>query len=150
MAGQIDRIDQVGDAFKVIDYKTGLYWEDDWKGTFGGGRKLQHALYGIAAVQLLRRNIPNPRVDEGIYYFTSVKGRQTVKAIPTQSVSTVRAVLSDLRQVIAEGTFVHAEDASACKFCDYGPACGEARAHAESKIENSPLLESYRRLVSYD
>ena len=42
-----------------------------------------------------------------------------------------RAVISDLREVIASGTFIHAEDESACKFCDYGPACGsKARANS--------------------
>ena len=55
IAGRIDRIDKVGPTeFQVLDYKTGGYWRDDWKGTFNGGRRLQHALYGLAAVELLR------------------------------------------------------------------------------------------------
>ena len=63
IAGRIDRIDKVGPAeFQVLDYKTGGFWRDDWKGTFNGGRRLQHALYGLAAVELLRQRYPkNPR-----------------------------------------------------------------------------------------
>src|SRR5206468_13040803 len=54
IAGRIDRIDKVGAAsFEVLDYKTGGFWRDNWKGAFNGGRRLQHALYGLAAVELL-------------------------------------------------------------------------------------------------
>jgi ATP-dependent helicase/nuclease subunit B len=152
LAGQIDRIDQVGvNEFEVIDYKTGGYWADDWDGTFGGGRKLQHALYGLAAIEILKQKVKDPKVTKGVYYFPSSKGRQTVKEIPAQSKATVRKVLGDLREVIASGSFIHAQDESACKFCDYGPACGSnAHQHAAPKIANSELLESYRRLVSHE
>ena len=55
LTGRIDRIDQIGpSSFEVIDYKTGGYWADDWAtGVFAGGRRLQHALYGLAATKLL-------------------------------------------------------------------------------------------------
>ena len=46
----------------MLDYKTGGFWRDDWKGTFNGGRRLQHALYGLAAVELLRARYKNPKV----------------------------------------------------------------------------------------
>jgi ATP-dependent helicase/nuclease subunit B len=152
LAGQIDRIDQVGNnECEIIDYKTGGYWADEWSGTFGGGRKLQHALYGLAAVELLKKEVKNPKVTKGVYYFPSAKGRQTVKEIPTQSQATVRKVLGDLRDVIASGSFIHADDESACKFCDYGPACGSsAHQNAAPKIANSELLASYRNLVSHE
>ena len=55
IAGRIDRINEVGAAtFEVLDYKTGGYWRDSWKGVFAGGRRLQHALYGLAALELLK------------------------------------------------------------------------------------------------
>ena len=64
IAGRIDRIDKVGPRrFEVIDYKTGGFWRDDWTGTFNGGRRLQHALYGLAAVELLRRSYKKAKVD---------------------------------------------------------------------------------------
>src|ERR1700730_17904148 len=77
IAGRIDRIDKVGTAtFEVVDYKTGGFWRDNWKGTLNGGRRLQHALYGLAAVELLRKKYENPKVTAGVYYFSSHKGRQ--------------------------------------------------------------------------
>jgi ATP-dependent helicase/nuclease subunit B len=67
VAGRIDRINQVGNAFEVLDYKTGGFRRDDWKGVFNGGRRLQHALYGLAAIELLRSHYSraNPAVDSG-------------------------------------------------------------------------------------
>src|SRR5262245_5797289 len=48
IAGRIDRIDKVGPAsFEVLDYKTGGFWRPEWTGVFKGGRRLQHALYGL-------------------------------------------------------------------------------------------------------
>ena len=135
----------------MIDYKTGGYWEPDWKGTFSGGKKLQHALYGLAAVELLKRLVKKPTIDGAVYYFPSVKGRQTRKAIKTQAAATVVKVLSDLRQVIASGLFVHAPDESACKWCDFGPACGAAMGpRAAQKITNDSSLAPYRSLVGHD
>ncbi len=151
LAGQIDRIDQIGpSSFEVIDYKTGGYWEPDWQGTFGGGRKLQHALYGLAAVEILKRLVKKPTIDGAVYYFPSVKGRQTRKVITTQAAAKVTAVLSDLRQVIASGLFVHAPDEAACKWCDFGPACGASMGpRAEQKITNDSSLAPYRSLVRH-
>jgi ATP-dependent helicase/nuclease subunit B len=152
LAGQIDRIDEVGpSSFEVIDYKTGGYWEDDWKGTFASGKKLQHALYGLAAVEILKRTVKKPAVTNGVYYFPSVKGRQTRKVIPTQALATVTAVLGDLRQVIASGTFVHASEKKACKWCDFGAACGgSAPERAKQKISGDAALAAYRKLEAHD
>ncbi|MEO8260498.1 MAG: PD-(D/E)XK nuclease family protein, partial [Acidobacteriota bacterium] len=57
LAGRIDRIDRTGETtFEIVDYKTGGYYAKKWaSGVFSGGSRLQHALYGVAAVQLLRR-----------------------------------------------------------------------------------------------
>ena len=133
LAGQIDRIDQVGESdFEVIDYKTGGYWDDDWRGTFGGGTKA--AACALRARR--RRDAQAERQKSHGRPAASTTSRapragRRVKAIPTQSAATVRGVLGDLRQVIASGLFVHAADESACKWCDYGPACGsKARASA--------------------
>ena len=76
IAGRIDRINEVGAAtFEVLDYKTGSYWRDDWKGVFAGGRRLQHALYGLAALELLKTRHAKPKLRGGVYYFSSHKGR---------------------------------------------------------------------------
>jgi hypothetical protein len=152
LAGQIDRIDQIGDAsFEVIDYKTGGYFEKDWAGITSGGRKLQHALYGLAAAEILKQRVKSPKVTHGTYYFTSAKGGQERRTIDAMSTAKLTSVLSDLRQVIASGLFVHAPDESACKWCDFGNACGaRVQARAEAKTTGDTGLEFYRKLAAHE
>ena len=151
VVGRIDRIDQIAPStFEIVDYKTGGYWPQDWEGTFAGGRRLQHALYGLAAVELLRRRDRSARVAGAHYYFSSAKGLQTRKTIAAPARDRLAAVLGDLRAVIASGLFIHAADDRACKWCDFGHACGrDAGARAEPK-QNDPLLDPYRRLAAHE
>jgi ATP-dependent helicase/nuclease subunit B len=152
LAGRIDRIDQIGPtSFEIIDYKTGGYFEDKWRGTFAGGRLLQHALYGLAAVELLRRQKRRGAVARGTYYFSSRKGGKERRSIPTQPVAALTEVLSDLRKVIASGLFVHATDKSHCRFCDLSPACGidVAVKQAQAKLQDSKLVP-FRKLVAHE
>jgi ATP-dependent helicase/nuclease subunit B len=152
LAGRIDRIDQIGpSSFEIIDYKTGGYWEKDYEGRFNGGRLLQHALYGLAAVELLRRKHKRATVTQGTYYFSSKKGGKTRLPKPTPSVADVTEVLSDLRDVIASGLFVHATDESGCKFCHLGPACGMSTVvkQAEAKLQD-PRLAPFVKLVAHE
>jgi ATP-dependent helicase/nuclease subunit B len=150
LAGRIDRIDQIGpSSFEIIDYKTGRYFEADWKGTFSGGRRLQHALYGIAAVELLKRKYRRPTIARGVYYFSSAKGQQVRRAIERPSPAATVAVLADLQRVIASGTFVHAIDESACKFCEFGNACGERASEQAATKQADPKLAGYWRMVAH-
>ena len=106
IAGRIDRINEVGAAtFEVLDYKTGGYWRDSWKGVFAGGRRLQHALYGLAALELLKTRHKKPKVRGGVYYFSSHKGRGERVRIEAPALASVGAVLADLREVITSGHF---------------------------------------------
>ena len=52
------------------------------RASFAGGRRLQHALYGLAAVELLKARYKKPKVTAGVYYFSSHKGRQERVRIP--------------------------------------------------------------------
>jgi ATP-dependent helicase/nuclease subunit B len=150
IAGRIDRIDKVGTAsFEVLDYKTGGYWRDNWKGTFNGGRRLQHALYGLAAVELLKTRCKNPKVTAGVYYFSSHKGRQERVRIPAPTPATIAKVLADLRAVIINGQFIRTPDQNDCRFCDYAAACGgNVNRQAEEKLPDSKL-EAYGRLTAH-
>jgi ATP-dependent helicase/nuclease subunit B len=145
IAGRIDRINQVGNAFEVLDYKTGGFYRDDWEGVFEGGRRLQHALYGLAAVELLRAHYRNPRVESSVYYFPSQKGRQEQVRIAAPSPADTRKVLADLRQVLVDGTYPHTTDESDCRFCDYKTACGpQVHEQAETKLQDKKLIATGR------
>lgn len=151
IAGRIDRIDQVGaTTYEIVDYKTGRYWAPDWEGTFARGTRLQHALYGLAALELLKRQDRKASVAGAEYYFTSARGHQERKRILTPSIASVAAVLGDLREVIASGLFVHAPDDEACKWCDYGHACGkDAAARGKAKLSD-PRLAPFVRLAAHE
>jgi ATP-dependent helicase/nuclease subunit B len=145
LAGRIDRVDEVvgaGDrvSFEIVDYKTGTYYEPAWQGTFAKGRRLQHALYGLAAAELLKRRAKAPVVSGAQYYFSSAKGTQERKIIPAPPLAKTADVLADLREVIASGLFVHAPDEEACKWCDFGHACGrQGGAQAAGKMRDARL-----------
>jgi hypothetical protein len=126
LAGQIDRIDRVGpSSFEIVDYKSGTYWAPKWaSGVFAGGTRLQHALYGLAAVQLLRRHYKKSTVSAGVYYFPSFKGGRERRRIPTPSTASVASVLSDLRRMIVSGGFAHTTNKDDCTYCDFQRACG--------------------------
>lgn len=152
IAGRIDRLDDLGrGGFEIVDYKTGRYWEKDWIGTFAGGRRLQHALYGLAAAELLRRNYGKVVIAGAQYYFPSAKGWQKRVQIPAPSVAATGRVLADLRDVIASGLFIHSHDRDRdCKFCDFGAACGR-NAHEAAKVKgNDAALDAYRRLGGHE
>jgi RecB family exonuclease len=151
VAGRIDRIDKVGrDSFQILDYKTGGFYRPEWTGTFKGGRRLQHALYGLAAVKLLRAKYKNPTVAGGVYYFSSRKGRGQRVPITTPSTAALTRVLADLREVILSGTFLHAPDENDCRFCDYKAACPtNVHAQAESKLQDA-RLSAYARLTAHE
>jgi hypothetical protein len=150
LAGRIDRIDQIGpDQFEVIDYKTGWFSEAQWRGTFAGGKRLQHALYGLAAAELLRSRYKSPSIEASEYYFPSARGGQERRRLNGSSLSSVASVLGDLRDVIASGAFVHAPEKDPCRYCDFENACGGASERTSGKLPDSRLAP-YRRLVGHE
>lgn len=151
IAGRIDRIDKVGpSSFEILDYKTGGFYRPEWNGTFKGGRRLQHALYGLAAVELLRAHYQKPVVTGGVYYFSSRKGGRERVPIPAPPPAVLAAVLTDLRELIVNGAFVHAPDEGDCRFCDFKAACvNDVHAQAKAKLQDA-TLDAYRRLAAHD
>jgi RecB family exonuclease len=151
IAGRMDRINEVGPAtFEVVDYKTGGFWRDRWKGVFAGGSRLQHALYGLAAVELLKARYKNPRVIAGVYYFSSHKGRQERVTIPAPTQASIAAVMADLRDVILTGQFIRTPQEDNCRFCDYVAACGgQVNRQAERKSVD-PRFQAFGRLVAHE
>jgi RecB family exonuclease len=158
IAGRIDRINKVGEAtFEVLDYKTGGYWRDSWKGVFAGGRRLQHALYGLAALELLKagretaQKKPGQKLKlrGGVYYFSSHKGRGERVRIEAPALASVGAVLADLREVITSGAFTRTADEDDCTYCDFAAACsGRANAQAKRKLADAKG-DAFKRLANH-
>ena len=152
--GRIDRIDRVGEHdFEVVDYKTGGYFRDDFRGVFRGGRLLQHALYGLAATDLLRSGDSKARVTAGTYYFPSARAGGERETKPTPPITDTAEVLANLLDTVNAGAFVHSEDASDCKFCDFRAACGDSsfeQAAAKIGSTKNKSLKAYRQLQQHD
>jgi ATP-dependent helicase/nuclease subunit B len=148
--GWIDRINRVGAGnYEVADYKTGGYWADDWQGEFDGGRRLQHALYGLAAASLLERRDAKARVVRGVYLFTAVKGHRRRKVIEAPTKAKIVQVLRDLTDVIGNGAFAPADGELGCKWCEFKAAChAEDVTLAAGKVANlaNKVLQPYRDL----
>lgn len=150
LQGKIDRIDRLGDGtFEVIDYKTGSYYEPRYAGTFRGGRLLQHALYGLAASELLKEQYgADARVARGAYYFPSYKGGLERRSIDAPSKAALAQVLGDIREVIATGAFAHAHDDEACRFCEMDTACGKKSAVPRVSMKLADAAMAARRRLA--
>ena len=62
LRGKIDRIDRAGEGvYHVWDYKTGRTYGFDEHRHFRGGRQIQHALYAIAAEQIIKGLLPEAK-----------------------------------------------------------------------------------------
>jgi RecB family exonuclease len=155
LRGRIDRVDKLADGtYEAVDYKTGgAFLPRGLDATFAGGRQLQHALYALVAVELLRETDPLARV-VGSYYFPTRRGTRArqVRAASTQAKAA--DVLRDLFDLLAAGAFVHTPDEDEdCRFCDFSRACGQKAAErADLKIQqadNAPL-EAYRKLNAHE
>lgn len=126
LRGRIDRIDRRTDgAYEVVDYKTGrAFLPGGLYATFAGGRQLQHALYALAAAQLLRRQDPRARVTSSMYYFPTVRGNGQRPSRPQTDQKPLQAVLRDLFELLSAGAFIHTSDKDDCRFCQFHRACG--------------------------
>ena len=150
LRGKIDRIDEVDGRYEIVDYKTGGFFDARYRGTFRAGRLLQHALYGLVAVELLRPVDSNPRIGAGTYYFPSIRGGGQTSSKPHPPPADTMAVLDELFDTVAAGAFVHTADQENCRFCHHAAACGRDHfARAERKISNTAnaALEPYRKLL---
>lgn len=154
LRGRIDRIDRLADgSYEVVDYKTGRdFLPGGLAARFAAGRQLQHALYALAATQLLRAQDPAARVLSSAYYFPTVRGGGQRPARPQVDPAALAAVLRDLFAVLAEGTFVHTAKESDCTFCQFHRACGSdpvGRAKQKLRGAGAAALEAYGRLAKH-
>jgi ATP-dependent helicase/nuclease subunit B len=158
VAGRIDRIDRVGEGrYRVVDYKTGSYRIFEELVEFGKGRILQHALYAIAAEQILRKMKidARPAVVESGYYFPTRKGEGN-KVIRGFNRAAFRALVADLVGILEKGHFVANPglgDGDCEDYCDYAPICGGAAAKDRAKGKkdrNQDVFAIFDRLKEYE
>lgn len=159
--GRIDRINRLARGqYEVVDYKTGGFWADRWRGVFAGGTRLQPALYLRAVDHLLGRHGRKGAASRFRYLFPAVKGHRQQKAIERAAIETLPEVLRDLVDVIGSGTFAVAEDKDKCRFCEYAAAChaedpaagNDPHTRAARKVldPGNSMLDPYRRLRGHD
>ena len=143
LQGRIDRIDRIPDGYSVVDYKTGSYLELGRDGVYSRGRLLQHALYALAAEQLV-----DAKVTESGYYFTSARSPRDWVRFPSPDRAQLRRVLELVMDPLASGVFAHAHEREKdCRFCEFQAACAAHRdEHMRSKLDH-PLLARRRRLL---
>ncbi|MGE0353542.1 MAG: PD-(D/E)XK nuclease family protein [Gemmatimonadales bacterium] len=120
--GQIDRVDQLADgSLRIIDYKTGRsdwYTRDPKLGPFRGGRRLQPAIYAVAAEQVLKRGVSRSE-----YWFPTQKGRNRAVGYGRDELTAAEAVVASLMTHLREGNFVPTNEEDDCKLCDYRDVC---------------------------
>ncbi|MFH1025348.1 MAG: PD-(D/E)XK nuclease family protein [Nitrospirota bacterium] len=153
-AGRIDRIDEIADGeYAVMDYKTGSAYEYNEKNVFNKGKTIQHALYAIAAENILQKLLKNKtvRVSQSGYIFPTEKetGRQIVYARHDKEFIQLLTVIFD---AVKAGIFIPADDKGVCTYCDYTDICGEGiTGNAKLKRNNTENteIEILRQLKNY-
>ncbi|MFC2165411.1 PD-(D/E)XK nuclease family protein [Acidobacteriota bacterium] len=153
--GRIDRIDRISEnLYRIIDYKTGIvsspYETLDY---FGRGKILQHALYSLAAEQIIAKLglEDHPEVVESGYYFPTRRGEGREVLVRRFDRQLLQELLWALIDVLSEGNFIVNPDAS-CDYCDYKPVCpAEAPKKAKSKKDaDETAFSIFERLKEYE
>ncbi len=156
LRGVIDRIDRGADGgFVVWDYKTGSAYGYQEHGYLKRGRQVQHALYAMAAEEILRQmGEQDPRVTVAGYYFPTERGegRRILRSQDKRML--VRQTLGYLFDLLREGMFLPAEDGESCSFCDYREVCCYERAGARTRevlqTNSENYLVPWRRLMKIE
>lgn len=131
--GKIDRIDDVGGALRVVDYKTGRAGRYSPRGDpYNGGRRLQHAIYGLVAESLH----PDREVRIAEYQFPTVKGEGARSSFQSAVLGDPTAVISDLLDITSSGAFLPTDSGEDCRWCDYLAVC---RVRGTDWRTDSPL-----------
>lgn len=156
--GRIDRIDQLVEGegdYCVWDYKTGSAAGYGEQLFFNKGQQVQHALYAIAAEEILRQISPDKpaRVRFAGYIFPSRKGEGWDVSRPVKNRELLVSLLNTACEVVESGTFVASHEASRCRYCEYAAVCipESAVQRAKNLVGNriAVRLDPWRRLQEY-
>jgi ATP-dependent helicase/nuclease subunit B len=148
LQGRMDRVDRLENGdYEVVDYKTGSDWGQDKQ--YRGGRKLQFALYALAAGELLRPLAPQAKVRGTLYYHPTDSSRQPYHFRAFPSAEQVQRMLDDLLHPTTSGVFLQSDTEDDCRMCDFKPVCG-AHPHLRSNLKISVARDHLRRLRQND
>ena len=154
--GQIDRIDRVSkDVYCIWDYKTGSARGYEEHRYLCKGRQVQHALYAIAAEQILKERLGGaPRVESSGYYFPTRRGEGRRAVRQESDRSPITGLIGHLFDILKNGVFLATDDGEACGYCDYTGECDRERAAPRAKMLVSDAanacLEPWRRLKEFE
>ncbi|HHV35181.1 MAG TPA: hypothetical protein GXX59_06330 [Syntrophomonadaceae bacterium] len=154
--GRIDRIDQMAEGdYCVWDYKTGSAAGYGEQLFFNKGQQVQHALYAIAAEEILRQIFPDKsaKVRFAGYIFPSRKGEGREVSRPAENRELLVSLLNTACEVVESGTFVASPEGSRCRYCEYAAVCTPESAVPRAKYLVGNLaavrLDPWRRLQEY-
>ncbi|HSW35763.1 MAG TPA: PD-(D/E)XK nuclease family protein [Candidatus Limnocylindrales bacterium] len=154
LRGFIDRIDRTArdGVYGVWDYKTGSTYGFEEGQYLSQGTHLQHALYAIAAEEILKTETDSPdspEVRSAGYLFPTAKGEGQRFARDQSGRNKLFAALCHMFNLVSAGTFC-VTTVDRCKFCDYKSVCREpqARSQLAEKMKNpvNTMLEPWKEL----
>jgi RecB family exonuclease len=135
LRGRIDRVEWTpGEAFRIIDYKSGLNRQ---KGVFAGGQALQLAIYLLAAADIVGIDVER---GTAVYSFATRRGGFTDHFLTGADLRAkweiFEGVLGRIVSGVTSGDF-HAEPGRHCQWCDFDAACDVGRRRqSERKAED--------------
>jgi CRISPR/Cas system-associated exonuclease Cas4 (RecB family) len=143
VSGAIDRVDRIEDGrLVVIDYKTGRRTRFGARnGAYDGGRRLQHVLYAAVA-----RTLFGAEVARAEYHFPTRASENYRAVFERDDLEDGVAVIGELLDMAAAGTFVPTNEPEDCGYCDFAAIC-RVKAGSWGK-HRSPLAEWSRDVDS--
>ncbi len=148
LTGAVDRVDRVAEGLRIVDYKTGSTFAfGAEKGTFYGGRRLQHVLYAEVVEALTGESVSNIE-----YHFPTPRGRNEVWSFDREAVREGLQLVDRLLDISAKGRFLPTGSKEDCTLCDFGAICRVRHGKplqspaAQWGEENFELLPEYEDL----
>lgn len=169
LSGKIDRVDEFGNYFRIIDYKTGGSEVGDEK--IFAGVKLQLYLYSLAVTDKTLAGAYYLRVndeykaegvkekplsegktadDAGLSYsgeeeFIPITGKN--KAVKTETLSAVQKYVKNLAEQAAEqlknGVIIPSPYGGVCEYCEFAAMCGrKLKERKVSGVDTEFIAES--------
>lgn len=155
MKGSADRVDRVGDAIVVVDYKRGSTYAFGKLGADNptlGGAKLQLPVYGLAA--RLALGAPHADVTAEYWFLHKEPGRRIELPFTADVEASFLGAVTVIADGIADGLFPHRPPDDdgwgghiPCHYCDPdGLGAGEHRERWERK-RTDPRLAGYLAML---